>query len=388
MIVTRKPRAHSRRADQCRPKTPGAHRWAPPGRLTLVGPLPPPSGGMANQTRQLARLLAAEGTDVRIVQTNAPYSPSWMARIPVSRGGPARAVPVAVVDRHSRRGRRARHGELGLGVAPLCGAGDLDRADPRRAVVVNYRGGEAELVLRAAGPLDASYTAAGAGMIVARALGAMFAAHGVPRPIVPNVVNLAAFRPAAAAACAPHLGRHPQSGADLRHRHGDRAFALVAKVRPRARMTIAGSGPQRAELERLAAEQGVGAVRFTGRLDDAELPELYQSATLTLNPSLTDNMPNSLLEAMASGVPIVSTNVGGIPYLVEDGVSALLVPFGDAQAMARCALRILGDPALGVRLARAGLEASRGYAWAKVRSDLFAVYVRAGRGNARTSVQA
>jgi glycosyltransferase involved in cell wall biosynthesis len=91
---------------------------------------------------------------------------------------------------------------------------------------------------------------------------------------------------------------------------------------------------------------------------------------------------------MASGVPIVSTDVGGIPYLVEDGVSALLVPSGDAQAMASGALRILDDPALGARLARAGLEASRGYAWAQVRSDLFAVYARAGQGNARTSARA
>ena len=65
--------------------TPGAASVAAPGRLTLVGPLPPPSGGMANQTRQLASLLAAEGTDVRIVQTNAPYAPAWVGKVPVVR---------------------------------------------------------------------------------------------------------------------------------------------------------------------------------------------------------------------------------------------------------------------------------------------------------------
>ena len=79
---------------------------------------------------------------------------------------------------------------------------------------------------------------------------------------------------------------------------------------------------------------------------------------------------------MASGVPIVSTNVGGIPYLVEDGKTALLVPPSDPAAMAAAILRLTRDLRLAEELARAGLEAVQQYAWPNVRSKLFDVYAR------------
>jgi glycosyltransferase involved in cell wall biosynthesis len=95
---------------------------------------------------------------------------------------------------------------------------------------------------------------------------------------------------------------------------------------------------------------------------------------LLLNPSLADNMPISLLEAMASGVPIVSTDVGGIPYLVEHGSSAMLVPPRQPDEMADCALRILDDPGVAERLRAKGLELARHYTWPIVRERLFETY--------------
>ncbi|MGB8331076.1 MAG: glycosyltransferase family 4 protein, partial [Polyangiales bacterium] len=96
-----------------------------------------------------------------------------------------------------------------------------------------------------------------------------------------------------------------------------------------------------------------------------------------LNPSQADNMPNSLLEGMASGVPIVSTNVGGIPWMVESGVTAMLVPPGDPEAMATAAERVLSDPALAERLRISGRAAAERFGWDKVRPVLFDVYIRA-----------
>jgi glycosyltransferase involved in cell wall biosynthesis len=97
---------------------------------------------------------------------------------------------------------------------------------------------------------------------------------------------------------------------------------------------------------------------------------------LFLNPSLVDNMPISVLEALASGVPVVSTRVGGVPYIVEHGKTALLVPPGDAGAMARALLELLGNPAQAERLARAGRESVHQYTWLNVRPRLLDLYLR------------
>ena len=140
-------------------------------------------------------------------------------------------------------------------------------------------------------------------------------------------------------------------------------------------MTVAGSGPERERLSAIARELGVSdRVRFTGRLENAELPDLYRSASIAVNASRADNMPIALLEALASGIPIVSTDVGGVPYLVEDGVTAVLVPPGQPRLMAEAVLRILDDPGLAARLRSAGLDAASRYAWPNVRPWLLAAY--------------
>jgi glycosyltransferase involved in cell wall biosynthesis len=154
-----------------------------------------------------------------------------------------------------------------------------------------------------------------------------------------------------------------------------RAFALVRAVHPLASLVIAGSGPQRAELEALARELGVAdGVTFTGRVDNHAMAQLYRNADMMLNCSLVDNMPNSVLESLACGVPVVSTNVGGVPYLVEDGRTALLVPAAAPAQMAQAVLRLCAEPALAASLREAGLRQVQQYTWHNVRPRLLDVY--------------
>ena len=114
--------------------------------------------------------------------------------------------------------------------------------------------------------------------------------------------------------------------------------------------------------------------RFTGQLDREQMAELYRNADVVLNPSRVDNMPNSLLEALASGVPVVSSNVGGVPYMVEHERTALLVPAGEPEPMADAMARLMQDPDLRTRLVDAGLAKVRGYAWPQVASTLTEIY--------------
>ncbi|KFB72715.1 MAG: GDP-mannose-dependent alpha-(1-2)-phosphatidylinositol mannosyltransferase [Candidatus Accumulibacter phosphatis] len=87
-------------------------------------------------------------------------------------------------------------------------------------------------------------------------------------------------------------------------------------------------------------------------------------------------MPISILEAFASGVPVVSTCAGGIPDMIEQGVSGLLVPIGDHEAMARELLRVLQDASLAAGLRQAGLRQAERFAWTRVRAQWLDTYRR------------
>ena len=158
---------------------------------------------------------------------------------------------------------------------------------------------------------------------------------------------------------------------------------------PAARMTVAGSGPELDNLVALSRELGVAAqVTFAGRLDNDRIAELYRTADLFLNASVVDNMPISILEALASGVPVVSTDVGGIPFLVDNEKTALLVPPRDPHAMAHALVGLLNDPAKAARLVAAGRESVQQYTWHNVRGRLFDVYSALAPGSLRHAAAA
>jgi glycosyltransferase involved in cell wall biosynthesis len=349
-------------------------------RIALVGPLPPPAGGMANQTRQLAELLHGDGLEVELVQVNAPYRPAWIEGLKGIRAG-FRLMPYlgrlwAAAGRADLVHVMANSGwSWHLFAAPAVWVAVL-RGVP---VVVNYRGGEADDFLsRSARWVRPTLARTGGVLVPSGFLQEVFARYGVVARIVPNVVDLARFRPATverSAADGPHIvvarNLEPIYGIPV----ALRAFALVLAEYPRARLSIAGSGPQVDELKALASELGLdGRSTFTGRLDREQMATLYREADLMLNPSRVDNTPNSVLEALASGVPVVSTAVGGVPYIVEDGRSALLVPRDDVAAMAAAAMRVLGSPDLRRQLVDGGLNEVRRYTWMAVRDTLFASY--------------
>lgn len=350
-------------------------------RIAIVGPLAPPSGGMANQTCQLARLLRQEGIYVEVVQVNMPYWPAWTGRIPILRA-PFRLVPYLL--RLWRTAGRVQifHVMANSGwswhlfVAPAVWLGRFRGA----RVVINYRGGEAETFFaKSFFWVRPTLLAADQIVVPSDFLAEVFGKRNVATTIIPNIVNLSLFSPGdrseRSTVNAPRLvvTRNLEAIYDIST--ALRAFALLLSTFPDARLTVAGSGPERNALEALAREIGVAeAVSFTGRLDNADMAALYRSADMVINPSRVDNMPNSLLEALASGVPVVSTNVGGVPYIVQDGKSALLVPPGNPQAMAAAITKLLSEPALAQNLVRTGLLSVQRYAWPKVREQWLSAY--------------
>jgi glycosyltransferase involved in cell wall biosynthesis len=118
----------------------------------------------------------------------------------------------------------------------------------------------------------------------------------------------------------------------------------------------------------------VDAVHFAGAIENARMPDLYASADCVLNSSKVDNMPIAILEAFASGVPVVSTSAGGIPDMMIHGVNGLLVPVGDDGAMATEVLRVLQQPKLACDLRQAGLLEAQKYSWLQIRTTWLESY--------------
>ena len=183
--------------------------------------------------------------------------------------------------------------------------------------------------------------------------------------LVPNPLDLSAY--------SFHLRERPQPRIIwLRAFHqiynpalAPKVLAALSQKFPDARLTMIGPDKRDGSLKlttRIAGELGVtGRLTLPGVVPKFNVPESLNRADVFLNTSNVDNAPVSILEAMACGLCIVSTNIGGIPHLLEDGKDALLVPPNDPDAMAAAVRRILTEPGLGRSLslhARAKAEES------------------------------
>ena len=351
-------------------------------KVAVVGPLPPPAGGMANQAQQLVQLLEQAGVQVEFVRVNAPYVPGFVSSIKGLRAV-FRLLPyvynlwrkirkVDVVHVLANSGRSWH-----LFAAPAIWMAKL----LKKPVVVNYRGGDARNFMKESWHLVAPTIRKTPVIVPSAYLRRMFEQYRVEAVIVPNILDLQRFdfkQKQQGQSDAPHL----VVTRNLEKIYGVdsvlRAFALIKAEHNGARLTVAGTGPEESELKALAVSLGLqDAVTFTGRLELEEIAALYQQADIMLNASTIDNSPNSLIEAMASGVPVVSTNIGGIPDLVTHGQSALLVTPGKPAEMAVAALRILADDEIKEKLVTHGTIVAAGFDKRKVLDKLASVYQQA-----------
>ena len=344
----------------------------------LVGPLPPPYGGMANQTRQLAELLRGEGLTVSFVCTNEKYRPHWVAKLPVIRAV-FRLFPYLIALWRAAGRCHVIHVMANSGwswhlfAMPAIWISRLRRTP----VIVNYHGGEAESFLRKTTRFVLLTMRQSSTLIVPSGfLKAVFGRFGMQATIVANVVDLGLFSRTKPRSSSRHhflVARNLEPIYD--NETAIRAFASVRRQIPDVTLTIAGSGPLAEQLQALTVALGIsGAVFFTGRLDREMMAEAYRKADIALNPSLVDNMPISVMEALASGLPVISTNVGGIPFILKHEQTALLVPPGSPDAMADAMIRLMTDTALSDKLIDNGLAAVKNYTWEKVWPALAEVY--------------
>jgi glycosyltransferase involved in cell wall biosynthesis len=153
-----------------------------------------------------------------------------------------------------------------------------------------------------------------------------------------------------------------------------RAFALVQGRYPDAQLVIAADGSERNKLGQLARELNLQHTSFIGKIDYQRVPGLLDAFDINLNANDLDNMPSSLIECMAAGVAVVSTNAGGIPYVVTNEQTGLLVACNDHEAMAHAAIRLLEDEAMATAISRRARREAEKYQWSAVRDEWLGLY--------------
>jgi len=154
-----------------------------------------------------------------------------------------------------------------------------------------------------------------------------------------------------------------------------RAMKIVCEVLPDAKLIIVGDGEEREDLESLADSLGIrDRVDFVGRVPHERIPDYLCKADIFVLPSVSEGFGIVILEAMACGLPIVATRVGGVPDIIEEGVNGFLVESGDFPEMANKILFLLDNPAVTGQISKNNRIKVQGYAWKNVVDRLERIY--------------
>lgn len=347
--------------------------------VVVTGIWPPDVGGPASHAPALADALVEAGHAVEVVTTaDWPPEPRRYRVRWVRRDRPAPLRHLAVV----REVRRAARGADRVYATTMVRRAALGAALARRSLVVKLVADEAyereRRTGRFAGTLEEFQ--ADRGGVRARFLRATRTAalRRARRVLVPSAYlrtialgwGLDPVRVEVVPNPAPEVPAHP-SRDEARAALGVEGFALGVAGRLTAQkalgetlealervpgpvLLVLGDGPERAALERRAAELGVSdRVRFLGAGTRDDVIALFRAVDAALVTSAWENLPHTLLEALAAGTPVIATAVGGIPEVVHDRENGLLVPAHDVAAIASAIERLLRDDALRASLAAA-----------------------------------
>lgn len=202
----------------------------------------------------------------------------------------------------------------------------------------------------------------------------VFSQFGIKATAVPNIIGLDEFGYRRRTSFGPTFictrGFHPY------YRMDDvlKAFGEIQREFPSARLALVGGGRTEAQMRYLAEELSLKNVHFRGTVSRAQIGEFYDQADFFINASVVDNMPVSILEAFASGTPVITTAAHGIPYIVEHERTGLLSPPGDWKALAQNGLRLLREPQLAQQIAANAHKELQRYSWESVRPQWLTVY--------------
>ena len=243
-----------------------------------------------------------------------------------------------------------------------------------KKTIVNYRSGEARDHLSRSWMARAMLRRMGDKVVPSAYLKDVFREFGIQADVIPNLVDVQQIRYRERSEVRPILictrGCEPYYAVD----DVVRAFALVQAAYPQAQLILAGGGSGEAAVRELAREMQLNNVEFAGHVSREEIGACYDRSDIFINASILDNMPVSVLEAFAAGLPVVSTAPDGIRYIVAHERTGLLSPPRDWRQLGENVLRLLRERDLAGMLAKNARRQVENYCWETVREQWLHLY--------------
>jgi len=243
-----------------------------------------------------------------------------------------------------------------------------------KPIIINYHSGHAPDHLARSGAARKLLARVDRNVVPSDFLVRVFRHFGLTAQSIPNIVDLQRFSYRDRPAVGPKI-LTTRSFENLYNVACTlRAFRLVQDRHPDASLTLAGGGSGEATLRHFAAALELRHVTFAGRVAPERMPDLFAGHDIYLQSPNVDNMPLSILEAFASGLPVVTTDAGGIVDMVSHRSNGLLASMNDHETLAAHVLELLANPSFALVLARTAVRGIDCFQWRFVRPQWLAVY--------------
>lgn len=330
-------------------------------RVLLVCNYKPKVGGISGQVDILQKMLASDGHTAEVFSTKAPF----LQRLGLPFKLRSKGKDFDVFHIHCCSHWGFLPAVVGVSVGKRLG----------KRIVLTYHGGGGEKFFDQHPKLVRHYlTRTDANIVLSGFLAQVFEKHGLPFVTIPNILELddSRFR----------LRERVQPNYICTRAHEPlynipcilRAFRKVQSIRPEATLTLVGSGSEHENLVQMAEELGLQNVTFTGRVANEDIYTYLDRADIMLSAPTVDNMPVSLLEAMNAGLLVISSKVGGVPYMVKNNSTGLLFESDDSDALAGKMLWAVDNQTVARSIALQGHKAVSRYRWENIKEQLYKAY--------------
>lgn len=329
--------------------------------VLLICNYKPKVGGISGQVDILQKMLASDGHTAEVFSTKASFLRRMLLPFKLKSTG----KDFDVFHIHCCSNWGFLPAVVGVSVGRRLG----------KRIVLTYHGGGGEKFFDRHPKLVRHFlTRTDANIVLSGFLAQVFEKHGLPFATIPNILELDDSRFRQREMLQPNYictrAHEPLYNIPCILR----AFRKVQSIRPEATLTLVGGGSEHENLVRMAEELGLQNVTFTGRVANEDIYTYLDRADIMLSAPTVDNMPVSVLEAMNAGLLVISSKVGGVPYMVKNNNTGLLFDSDDSDALAGKMLWAVDNQTVARAIALQGHKAVSRYRWENIKEQLYETY--------------